>query len=288
MNNDSRGAGSVYALRQPLAAPEWAAIGEVTRRVRREIDADLVRAVLFGSRARGEARPDSDLDLLLIFRALPPDREPQAGQAEQIADAVALRTGVPVATWSVSLPDLRQGVRTPMLVDALDDGVPLWPVASKPWPIQFTRQDAHFCADALLERVAEGGEEVRCALREHPGIAAARARDDLVRLCTAALLLHGVTRPRHADAVRAFATRIAPGWGDPEQRAVLRWAAASLGPDGTDEDGPVRFPPGGAGPVIATVEALRRQVAHAVCRLDRSLRTMPEPAAQSSVRGSDP
>jgi predicted nucleotidyltransferase len=35
---------------------------------------DLVSLVVFGSWARGEARPDSDLDLLIVARGLPPSR----------------------------------------------------------------------------------------------------------------------------------------------------------------------------------------------------------------------
>jgi predicted nucleotidyltransferase len=240
-----------------LAPREHAAALALVARVRREVPAELVRALLFGSHARGEARPDSDVDVLLVFRALPPDREPQAGMAERIAERVAAETDVPVQCWSVSLGDLRPGVRTPMLVDALEDGLALWPAGAAPLPVRYTPEDALYCTAALLERVGEGSAEVAGHLRhgELPA-AAKRARDDVVRLCTAALLLEGVTRPRRGEAVRAFAAN----GGAPFDGPVLRWAAASYGPGGKDDQAPVPPPPGGLAAVAEVIDALRRRV----------------------------
>ena len=112
-------------LASVLTHVETAAVAELIDRVRRDIPAALVQASLFGSRARGDARRDSDIDVLLVFQRLPPDREPHASRAEAIAEQVAARTGIPVTVWSVSLPDLERGWRTPMLVDALADSVVL-------------------------------------------------------------------------------------------------------------------------------------------------------------------
>jgi hypothetical protein len=223
------------------------------------VPADLWRAFLFGSRARGEGRPDSDLDVLLVFRALPPDREPQAGIAEWITGEVAEDTGIPVTVWSVSLIDLERGNRTPMLVDALDDGIPLWPPDAPPAGIRYTPDDALFCASALLDRVGEGSAEVEDACDAgEPQVAARRIRDDLVRMCTAMLLLDGITRPRRSETVAAFAM----GHGAPPAiEPVLRWAAASFGPDGRDGDGPVPPPPGGLAAAASAVEWLRWRVA---------------------------
>ncbi|HSU12807.1 MAG TPA: nucleotidyltransferase domain-containing protein [Longimicrobium sp.] len=232
---------------------------ELVRRIRIGVPAELWRAFLFGSRARGEGRPDSDLDVLLVFHALPPDREPQAGIAEWIADEVAEDTGVPVTVWSVSRIDLERGNRTPMLVDSLDDGVPLWPPDAPPVAIDYTPDDALFCAAALLDRVEEGSAEVEEAWDAgEPQVAARRIRDDLVRMCTAMLLLDGITRPRRSEAVAAFAARHAP---PREMAPVLRWAAASFGPGGRDGDGPVPPPPGGLAAAASAVEALRWRVA---------------------------
>ncbi|MBV9110105.1 MAG: nucleotidyltransferase domain-containing protein [Gemmatimonadetes bacterium] len=254
-----RGRGGIDGRLMHLLAPrEHAAAMELVRRVRLGVPAELWRAFLFGSRARGEGRPDSDLDVLLVFHELPPDREPQAGIAEWIADEVAEDTGIPVTVWSVSRVDLERGLRTPMLVDALDDGIPLWPVDAPPVSVRYTPDDALFCASALLDRVEEGSEEVLDALDAgEPHVAARRIRDDLVRMCTAALLLDGITRPRRAEAVAAFAARHDP---PPDVDVVLHWAAASFGPDGRDGDGPIAAPPGGLGFAADAVEAIRRLI----------------------------
>lgn len=245
-----------------LRSRERAAALELVRRVRAEVPAELARAFVFGSKARGEARPDSDVDVLLVFRRLPPDREPQAEMAEALAERVAACTGVPVTVWSVSLVDLEPGNRTPMLVDALDDGIPLWPPGAPPLPLPFTPADALRCTEALLERVREGGEEAsRHLLAGDRGAAWKRMRDDLVRLCTAGLLLAGETRPRRGEAVRRFLARRGAAELPPGSAPVFRWAAESYGPAGRDDEAPVAPPPGGAHGAAALVDLLRRRVA---------------------------
>ena len=226
------------------------------------MSATLEWVLLFGSRARGDARPDSDVDLLLIFRSLPPDREPQATQAEEIADAVAEASGVPVATWSVALIDLEVGRRTPMLVDALEDGITLWP-PGRPCPVlPFTEEDALACTDALLERVAEGSEEVAELVWEGDIPAAAqRIRDDLVRLSTAHLLLSGETRPRRAAAPARFLERVRGNGGvSREVVHALEWAIHSFGPEGRDADRPVPPPPCDLPTLARAIDDLRLRV----------------------------
>ena len=250
-------------VRDFLSPRELAAADEVVRRVRAEVPAELAFAALFGSRARRQARPDSDVDVLLVFRRLAWSREPQAGMAEEIADAVAAETGIPVSTWTVSLPDLDRGWRTPMLVDALDDAIALWPFGALVPRVAFTPADACFCAGQLLDRVAEGSAEAAAHLRAGDGDAAIRrARDDLARMCTACVLLRGWTRPRRADAI-ACVVREAPGWrpGIAIDRDVLAWAAASYGGTGKDDALPIPPPPGGPRNVARQIDRLAHHVA---------------------------
>jgi predicted nucleotidyltransferase len=260
-----------------LSARERRAARRLIGRVRGEVDAELVHASLFGSRARGQARPDSDIDVLLVFRRLPPDREPQATHAEQIAEQVAEETGVPVTVWSVSLVDVERGNRTPMLVDALDDSIPLWWSEAPLAPVPFTPPDALRCVAALHLRIEEGGEEFAELLEEGDLPAALlRGRDDIVRMCIALLLLRGVTRPRRGEAVRAvIRAERRTVWFPPGVRRVLDWAAASFGSAGRDEEAPVGMPPGGVAALGRAVETLHALVLRREARLRERLRGEP-------------
>ena len=245
-----------------LDAREHAAAMRLVHEVRRRVGAKLESALLFGSKARRQARPDSDVDVLLVFKRLPPDREPQATHAERIADEVAARTGVPVGVWCVSREDLLAGRRTPMLVDALEDAVPLWPAGEAPPRAELTPADALFCANRLLDRVGEGSADVSAKLAAGDPDWARRARDDLVRLCTAVLLLAGETRPRRGDAVRRFLERNPRFDPGAEGCTVLAWAARSYPPGHVelDDDSPVPPLPVPAGAVLDTAERLRELV----------------------------
>jgi predicted nucleotidyltransferase len=256
-----------------LSAEERRAAHRFIREVRRWVPAELVQASLFGSAARGEAGPDSDLDILLVFARLPPDREPQATIAEELADRVARESGVPVTTWSVSLVDLECGNRTPMLVDALEDSIPLWWRGRPLPPLPFTPRDALSCVGALLQRTREGSAEFAArAAQGETAAAARRVRDDLVRMCTAGLLLRGITRPRRGAAVGSF-TRLELLCDPPPPAVlrVLRWAEGSYGPDGRDENAAVPTPPDGLAVAAQVVEGLRRGVIAGSERLARSV-----------------
>ena len=56
-----------------LSAQERATLDRLAAELRRRFGARLAAVTLFGSRARGEGRDDSDLDVLVLVRALTRD-----------------------------------------------------------------------------------------------------------------------------------------------------------------------------------------------------------------------
>lgn len=191
-------------------------------------------AFLFGSKARGDFDRRSDVDVLFICD-IPPDlRHDAAAMLGAAAEAIGDMTGVVIEPWAVPAADLEQGWRTPMLIDALEDGVRLWPRGAPPLHLPFTPADALFCADCLVDWVDEGGPIVRQALREGRwDVAAQRARDDITRLATSALLLSGETRHRRVSSLQRFERQfVRPRIVSPRVLPALQWAAAAYPPDG--------------------------------------------------------
>lgn len=56
-------------------------LGDLVGRMRAAWGDRLRGVALFGSRARGDARPDSDVDLFVVVEGLPPDRGPAIHEA---------------------------------------------------------------------------------------------------------------------------------------------------------------------------------------------------------------
>ncbi|HEX6940926.1 MAG TPA: nucleotidyltransferase domain-containing protein [Longimicrobiales bacterium] len=227
----SGGAPSISAVRT-LTPRERRAVAELIRRVLDAGEPPLLRAFLFGSKARGDYRRDSDVDVLAICAIDADERDAAAAALAAHAARVSRATGVRVEPWAVPETDLEVGGRTPMLVDALDDGIPLWPRGAPPIRIAFTAADAAFCAACLVDWVDAGGAVARRALAEgRTADAAARIRDDITRMATAALLLDGDTRHRRVGSLRRFAWRwVRTGRVSRRVLPALHWAAAAYPP----------------------------------------------------------
>ena len=222
---------------------EIAAVRSLIGRIRQPGMPPLFAAVLFGSKARGDADARSDIDVLIVCDVPAGSRARAARAVNAAARQVSRARGVRLHPWTVTRGELRRGRRTPMLVDALADGIPLWPPDLRDVRLPFTRDDAVFCVVCLLDWWREGGRLVRRAIAEGDcELAAARTRDDITRLATAALLLLGETRHRRCDSLLRFRTSfIATGIISPEADKALRWAELAY-PRG-DWRGPARPPP---------------------------------------------
>jgi predicted nucleotidyltransferase len=78
------------------------ALAVLAERLRSLLGSSLARLVLYGSRARGDADPDSDIDVAVIVRDAGPRERDRIFEA--VAD-VELETGVPLSTLILSEPD---------------------------------------------------------------------------------------------------------------------------------------------------------------------------------------
>jgi uncharacterized protein (UPF0332 family)/predicted nucleotidyltransferase len=103
-----------------LTDRERAAVGYLLERLEAECADDVYRVVLFGSKARGDHVPGSDLDVLVVA-----DDEQRL---HSVARAVADETGIPLQLLVVPPQRYREyrRLRVPLYVNLRRDGIELW------------------------------------------------------------------------------------------------------------------------------------------------------------------
>jgi predicted nucleotidyltransferase len=82
----------------------------------------IERVVLFGSRARGEARPDSDYDVAVFLKTLD-DRWAEADRIADLATAVMDETGAFI--HAMPYPEGAYRDRTPLMHEVRREGLDL-------------------------------------------------------------------------------------------------------------------------------------------------------------------
>jgi len=107
-----------------LSDPEQHAAFAFVSRMRRQFDGRLLSAILFGSRARGEAEPDSDMDVLVVLSTV--DWHVRK-QVRHLAVDVWLEYGIYPSTRVWSLEDWRaaERMRTGLFQGIQRDGIDL-------------------------------------------------------------------------------------------------------------------------------------------------------------------
>ncbi len=102
-----------------MADPAVPRIGET---LRAHFGPRLVKLVLYGSRARGEARPDSDYDVAAFVRG-PVDRFAEARALGDVQLGIWEQTGAEVDVRV--FPEGAWAERTPFMMTVREDGVAL-------------------------------------------------------------------------------------------------------------------------------------------------------------------
>jgi predicted nucleotidyltransferase len=98
---------------------------EFVERVRQRFDGQLVSAVLFGSRARGEAEPDSDMDVLVVMSSADPEVRKEI---RYLAVEVWLEHGIYLSTrvWSQAHWRKLEELQTLLYQNIRRDGINLF------------------------------------------------------------------------------------------------------------------------------------------------------------------
>jgi antitoxin ChpS len=119
-----------------LILPERAATGdpivndalcELDQRLRRRFGHKYVRLILFGSRARGDNAPDSDVDVAVVLRGPIENRWSVKRRIIEDTYPLLLATGLYIQPWPVSEGELKRPDRSPipgLLRNILREGIP--------------------------------------------------------------------------------------------------------------------------------------------------------------------
>lgn len=99
------------------------ALADFQQRVLEAFPDDIAQIILFGSYARGEATPDSDVDVLVVtqWREADPQREARITQA---ASAALLTHGADISPFVFT--ERQFNGNNPLVADAKENGIVLW------------------------------------------------------------------------------------------------------------------------------------------------------------------
>lgn len=111
-------------MKVSVSSSDLAIAKEFARRLAEQVDARLFQVTLFGSRARGDADEESDLDLFVALK----EDDPQGGVKEvacRIACDLTLECGILVSVFVADKEFLTQHEGFALLETIEEEGVPL-------------------------------------------------------------------------------------------------------------------------------------------------------------------
>lgn len=98
-------------------------LAEVRRRLEALYGPRLVRVVLFGSQARGDAEPGSDIDVLVVLKG-PVQAGEEIRRSGRITAELSLENNVVISRTFVS-EDRFEGEQSPLLINVRREGIPV-------------------------------------------------------------------------------------------------------------------------------------------------------------------
>ncbi len=113
-----------HAIGDPVVS---AALHQLDRKLREQFGSRYVRVILFGSRARGDYQPDSDVDVAVILRGVIADRWKIKQLIIEDTYPVLLETGLYVQSWPIGegeLADPDKASNPDLVRNILREGIP--------------------------------------------------------------------------------------------------------------------------------------------------------------------
>lgn len=109
-----------------IDASVWSALEDFAQALSRSYGSRVSKLVVFGSRARQQAQPDSDIDVAVVIDALDGRRYDERMRMVDIAYEILLSTGMDIQAWPVTVSewDGLQEHSNPELLDNMKrDGI---------------------------------------------------------------------------------------------------------------------------------------------------------------------
>lgn len=198
-----------------LSNREHEALDNLLSRLRQEYPKVIEQVILFGSRARGEASPESDFDLLIVTK----DGRPElADKLTHLADSIGYEYNLVFSSHLIGKDELmRKGKLEPFYRSILSEGIDVYgnrprrisrgkPLVHRP-PTRGFKMDENARSQIArrLERAYQNLDEARTLLEagKFPG-AVSRAYYAVFNLTTAVLLTLDLVRTKHSGVESAF------------------------------------------------------------------------------------
>jgi len=207
-------------------APWQRATCEYVDRLRAHYGDRLVAVVLYGSRARGDAAQESDVDLLVVLRGEFERPNEERATSELRAD-IENKYQEYALLCPVIAPEAEYRHRMlPFLMNIRREGLELWPLAPK---TVSEEQEAYGRSQreevlAILAKSKEALRQAQEALKlEMFDLAVVRSYYSMFHAVTALLLSEGLAFSRHSGVISAFRQQwVNPGRFPAELGAVLQ------------------------------------------------------------------